>query len=171
MRAAFLAMIAAGGLAGATAASAEPTTGTVAFRATATLSDGSTADRLFKVTLDADSDGDGVGDEAWLRVACSGGAIAGAQVHRVKAPRDVATGQSSGKRMHKPFTIIREWDRSSVKGPGTLQWDLGVAKGARTGNWDIKRNPGKRVAAGGKTMSADDWHAVVVHPGKTEICD
>lgn len=31
----------------------------------------------------------------------------------VKAPRDVATGQSSGKRMHKPFTITKELDKST----------------------------------------------------------
>lgn len=31
----------------------------------------------------------------------------------VKAPRDVATGQASGKRMHKPFTIKKELDKST----------------------------------------------------------
>ena len=47
------------------------TTGTVTVRATATFSDGTSADRLYRVRLDQDSDGDGVNDEAWLRVACS----------------------------------------------------------------------------------------------------
>lgn len=31
----------------------------------------------------------------------------------VSSPRDVATGQSSGKRQHKPFTITKELDKSS----------------------------------------------------------
>jgi len=33
--------------------------------------------------------------------------------HEVKSPRDVATGQASGKRMHKPFIITKEWGASS----------------------------------------------------------
>jgi hypothetical protein len=31
----------------------------------------------------------------------------------VKSPRDVATGQASGKRTHKPIKIIKEWDATS----------------------------------------------------------
>jgi hypothetical protein len=31
----------------------------------------------------------------------------------VKSPRDLATGQASGKRMHKPFVITKEWGASS----------------------------------------------------------
>lgn len=33
--------------------------------------------------------------------------------HEIKSPRDVATGQASGKRMHKPITITKEWSASS----------------------------------------------------------
>lgn len=33
--------------------------------------------------------------------------------YEVKSPRDVATGQSSGKRMHKPFIITKELDKST----------------------------------------------------------
>ena len=36
-------------------------------------------------------------------------------VTEVKSPRDVATGQSSGKRTHKPMTISKEYDKSSPK--------------------------------------------------------
>ena len=36
-------------------------------------------------------------------------------VTEVKSPRDVATGQSSGKRMHKPMTVSKEYDKSSPK--------------------------------------------------------
>ncbi|MBI3260695.1 MAG: type VI secretion system tube protein Hcp [Ignavibacteriae bacterium] len=30
----------------------------------------------------------------------------------VKSPRDVATGQASGKRQHKPITITKEFDKT-----------------------------------------------------------
>jgi len=196
MRTSFLATIAAGALiCGATAALAEPVSGTIIFRATATFSDGSTTDRLYKVALDADSDGDGHGDEAWLRVACSGGAMTAAYVHTVKSPRDAATGQASGKRMHKPFNITKEFDRSSAgggakvhwdpprKGAGKIEKDQDVPQSARGGKWDVKNATGGRAAADGKTMAVDDWHAkrttmraddwnaVVVNPGVAEVCD
>jgi hypothetical protein len=35
------------------------------------------------------------------------------KLDRVVSPRDIATGQASGKRMHKPFTITKEWSASS----------------------------------------------------------
>ncbi|WP_395051334.1 type VI secretion system tube protein Hcp [Flavobacterium sp.] len=34
-------------------------------------------------------------------------------VTEVKSPRDAATGQSSGKRMHKPMTVTKQYDKSS----------------------------------------------------------
>jgi type VI secretion system secreted protein Hcp len=33
--------------------------------------------------------------------------------HEVQSPRDVATGQATGKRTHKPFTITKEIDKST----------------------------------------------------------
>ena len=33
----------------------------------------------------------------------------------VTSPRDVATGQASGRRQHKPITIIKEWGEVSVQ--------------------------------------------------------
>jgi type VI secretion system secreted protein Hcp len=33
--------------------------------------------------------------------------------YEVTSPRDLATGQASGKRMHKPFTITKEWGAAS----------------------------------------------------------
>jgi hypothetical protein len=36
-------------------------------------------------------------------------------VTEVKSPRDAATGQASGKRMHKPMTVSKEYDKSSPK--------------------------------------------------------
>jgi len=47
----------------------------------------------------ADVDGDGMADRTVS--------------HEVQSPRDLATGQASGKRMHKPFTITKEWGAST----------------------------------------------------------
>ena len=33
--------------------------------------------------------------------------------HAVISPRDAASGLPTGKRQHKPFTIVKEWDRST----------------------------------------------------------
>jgi type VI secretion system secreted protein Hcp len=33
--------------------------------------------------------------------------------HEIQSPRDPATGQATGKRMHRPFTITKEIDKSS----------------------------------------------------------
>jgi len=55
-----------------------------------------------------DLDGDGRADEAYLRLTCDAGALKQAE-YSVKSPRDAASGQASGKRMHKPITITKEW--------------------------------------------------------------
>jgi len=82
---------------------------------------------------------DGAKEPGVIRLACTGGAVGGAWIN---SPRDVATGQSSGKRMHKPFTIVKEWGA--------------VSPSAAKGNWDLATNKG------GKTMASDDWHAITV---------
>lgn len=38
----------------------------------------------------------------------------------VKAPRDVATGQSSGKRQHKPITITKSFDKTKTENMITI---------------------------------------------------
>ena len=38
---------------------------------------------------------------------------AGAAAHEIKSPRDSASGQATGKRMHKPCTVTKEWSASS----------------------------------------------------------
>ena len=65
--------------------------------------------------------------------------------YSVKAPRDVATGQSSGKRMHKPFVITKEW------GPASPQLS------AMKPTYDVKTMKGARVAAG-----ADGWTSMTL---------
>ncbi|HVC80519.1 MAG TPA: type VI secretion system tube protein TssD [Chloroflexota bacterium] len=36
-----------------------------------------------------------------------------AYTYEVTSPRDIASGLPTGKRMHKPFVILKEWDASS----------------------------------------------------------
>jgi hypothetical protein len=55
-----------------------------------------------------DLDGDGAADEAYLKLTCADGVLKQVQ-YQVKSPRDSASGQASGKRMHKPMTIVKEW--------------------------------------------------------------
>ena len=164
---------------------------TIIFRATATYSDGTSADRLYGVRLDADSDGDGQSDEAWLRVRCDSSISTAIYAYTVKSPRDAATGQSSGKRMHKPFVIIKEWGPSTPQfraiGGGkaagtTVGWDLATNKGSRSAGWNIKEAKGARAAHGGesdasagggaddKTMAMDDWHQVTLTDGAPNLC-
>src|SRR5437764_1274192 len=46
-----------------------------------------------------DLDGDGLPDDAYLRLTCDAGKLQQA-AYEVKSPRDIATGQASGKRQH-----------------------------------------------------------------------
>ena len=55
-----------------------------------------------------DLDGDGAADQAVVKLACTGTTLDSAQ-YTVTSPRDAASGQASGKRMHKPMTIVKEW--------------------------------------------------------------
>jgi type VI secretion system secreted protein Hcp len=72
-----------------------------------------------------------------------------AVTHEVSSPRDAASGQASGKRMHKPFIITKELDRSSpqlyaalVNNENLLEWTLQFFRPDRTGaekqNYTVK---------------------------------
>ncbi|MEO6247793.1 MAG: hypothetical protein ABIO85_04320 [Sphingomicrobium sp.] len=79
-----------------------------------------------------------------VKFTCDRGAVSGAWIY---APRDVATGQASGKRMHKPFTIIKEWDR--------------VSPSVSKGSWDLATIKTARMSGGG-VSAMDDWSAIRV---------
>lgn len=77
--------------------------------------------------------------------------------YEVKAPRDVATGQASGKRQHKPITITKEWGASTpqlakTSSPSVVVGDVTVDEDCDgiTGKISFK-------ATNGKTMVYDDW--------------
>jgi hypothetical protein len=86
-----------------------------------------------------DLDGDGLPDDAYLKLRCADGKVAQSW-YQVKGPRDTATGQASGKRMHKPVTFVKEW------GPASPQ--LSAIKPT----YDVKTLKGARAATG-----EDDW--------------
>ena len=59
-----------------------------------------------------DLDGDGVVDDAVLRLTCDGGALKQAH-YTITGPRDASSGLPTGKRMHKPITVVKEWGAAS----------------------------------------------------------
>ena len=59
-----------------------------------------------------DLDGDGLPDDAYLKLICADGKLQQA-LYEVKGPRDSASGMATGKRMHKPLTVIKEWGAAS----------------------------------------------------------
>ena len=85
-----------------------------------------------------------------VKFRCDGGAMTGAWLY---APRDLATGQASGKRMHKPFTIVKEWGAASPA----------VSKGS----WDLATGKGARSVGGVSAM--DDWTAITI-TGLDQAC-
>jgi hypothetical protein len=98
-----------------------------------------------------DLDGDGLPDEAVVRIKCTGADIQSAE-YSVKSPRDAASGQASGKRMHKPVTFVKEWNATT---PQLAQ--------VRPG-YNVKENKGARTAAAG-----DGWTAISLS-GAPSLC-
>ena len=86
-----------------------------------------------------DLDGDGLPDAAYLRLDCAGGVLK--QTHyAINSPRDAASGQASGKRMHKPITITKEWGAATPQLMAVKPtYNVKEAKGARmtpdSGGW------------------------------------
>lgn len=81
------------------------------------------------------------GREGWIEVL--------ATTHEITSPRDVATGQATGKRIHKPFVITKELDRSTpllmeclVKNESLLEFELryftAIATGVEKNHFTIK---------------------------------
>jgi hypothetical protein len=75
-----------------------------------------------------DLDGDGLPDDAVLKLACAAGKLTGASY--VIAPRDPASGMATGRRQYRPITIVKEWGAAS---PELLkqrpQYDVKTLKG------------------------------------------
>jgi hypothetical protein len=99
-------------------------------------------------------DGDGLADDVVIRMECAAGVMHTAQ-YQVVSPRDSASGQASGKRMHKPFTIVKEW------GAATPQLM------AMKASYDIKKVEGTGARA--KTTMVDDWNPISL-ANSEELC-
>lgn len=65
---------------------------------------------LTYTVLTAREAGSGMATGKMVSPTASGAATNGAAV---TVPRDMATGQASGKRMHKPMTLTMQWDRTA----------------------------------------------------------
>ena len=96
----------------------------------------STAGPLSLKVHAGDLDGDGAADDAVLRITCANGAISESS-YWLSGPRDAASGQATGKRMHKPVTFIKEWGAAS---PQLMKmkptYDVKTLKGARMSGSD-----------------------------------
>ncbi len=107
-----------------------------------------------KAHSSGDLDGDGMADNLVIRMECAAGVMHTAQ-YRVTSPRDAASGQASGKRMHKPFTIVKEW---GVATPQLMAMKTG---------YDVKKVEGTGARA--KTMMEDSWHSISLSNSE-ELC-
>src|SRR3954454_5234673 len=61
-----------------------------------------------RASATGDLDGDGSPDTAIVRLNCAAGEMHAAQFE-VVSPRDSSSGMATGKRMHKPLTVVKEW--------------------------------------------------------------
>src|SRR5437764_1391112 len=96
-----------------------------------------------KAQSTGDLDGDGMPDIAVIRMSCDAGTIHTAQ-YQVIGPRDSSSGQATGKRMHKPFTIVKEWGAATP------------ALSAMKTGYDVKKVEGARTSA------IDDWSPITL---------
>ena len=85
---------------------------------------------------------------------CAAGVMHAAQ-YWVIGPRDAASGQASGKRMHRPVTFVKEW------GPATPQL-MAMKPG-----YDVKKVEGTGARA--KTMMEDSWNPINL-ANSEELC-
>jgi hypothetical protein len=107
-----------------------------------------------KAHSSADLDGDGLADDVIVRIGCAAGALHSAD-YRVTGPRDAVSGQATGKRMHKPFTIVKEWSAAT---PQLMAMKAG---------YDIKKVEGTGARA--KLMMEDDWNPISLSNSE-ELC-
>jgi hypothetical protein len=84
-----------------------------------------------------DLDGDGLAEEGVVRLVCQAGRAVDAAYapgEPLASPRDAASGLATGKRMHKPITVVKEWDAATPSlAAGKVGYDVKKMEGARTG--------------------------------------
>jgi len=97
---------------------------------------GGGAEPLYLQVHAGDLDGDGMTDDAVLKLGCTGGQLTSSSY--VISPRDAASGIPTGKRQHGSVTIVKEW--------GAATPELSQMKPT----YDVKMNKGTR-------MASSDW--------------
>lgn len=102
------------------------------------------------VSSSGDLNGDGFPDDAIVRLQCVGNSLVAAD-YSLK-PRDAASGQASGKRMHEPVTLIKEWSATTPQ--------LAQVRA----RYNVKENKGARITEG-------EWTAVSVSGAPTLCAD
>ena len=90
-----------------------------------------------------------------------GSSSSGAGAGKVSAPRDIATGQASGKRMHKPFTITKEIDKASpllaqacASGKHFQEVDVELASGGKYKLTDVMISSDTKSSGGDRPMES-----------------
>ena len=88
-----------------------------------------------------------------------GSQSSGAGAGKVTAPRDMATGMASGKRMHKPFTITKEIDKASpmlaqaaASGEHLAEVDVQLASGGKYTLTDVMVSSVQKSSGGDRPM-------------------
>jgi hypothetical protein len=89
---------------------------------------GESAGPMYLRVQAGDLDGDGKADDAVMKLVCAAGKLTSASY--VVSPRDMATGQASGKRQHGSITIVKEWGAASPElSKIKPQYDIKTLKG------------------------------------------
>ena len=116
---------------------------------------------------------DGIDGEAraasWSFGVCNAGSCSSGSTKRtISSPRDVATGQASGKRQHKPVSVTASQNTQSLResptraSTGKTAIDETAPEASKTGspvkaNWDLAKGKGAREASsGGVNVAAGD---------------
>ena len=97
----------------------------------------------YLVVQAGDLDGDGVSDDAYLKLACADGKLTNSW-YQVKGPRDAGSGMATGKRQHKPLLVVKEWEAAPP------------ALAAVKPTYDIKTIKSARASA------HDDWLPILL---------
>jgi hypothetical protein len=75
-----------------------------------------------------DLDGDGLADDAVLKLVCAAGRLANASY--IVSPRDAASGMATGRRQYAPVKIVKEWGAASPQlARMRPQYDIKTLKG------------------------------------------
>ncbi len=82
--------------------------------------------------------------DSWSFGVCNSNCSSGSSKRTIVSPRDVATGQASGKRQHQPVRVQASQNSQSLRESPSKASDGKTT--AVKGNWDLATNKGARTA-------------------------